>query len=346
MLRLRARLTTILDRTGVAPAFLAATAKIPSSWQRLTVMSWHRVTRDVAPGFDQGVADATPEQFSRQLAILKEHFSLVDIADIVRYRDEGRPLLPNPALLSFDDGYRDCLATALPILRRNKARAVFFVPTAYMGTGRLFPWERVGATLARSPRSEIDINYPEPVHLSLRDDAARTRSARRLDHLFRTHTGIDESRFHDELAAACEVYWDQDIERKLAADLILDWDGVRALVDAGMDVQSHSDTHAYFPCITADDVLREASTSRQVLEQQIGEAPTALAYPAGDGLLPGNPGHTAIAKAGYRVAFILGKGARRLGSIWDWLNIPRIASERGMTEDQFRGSLAFPTIRY
>ena len=114
MLRLRARLSTVLDRTGASRLCLSATAALPASWQRLTVMSWHRVTRSIPPGFDDGVADATPEQFSRQVAIIKEHFSLVDIAEILRYREEGRPLPPNPALLSFDDGYRDCLTIALP----------------------------------------------------------------------------------------------------------------------------------------------------------------------------------------------------------------------------------------
>ena len=344
MLRLRARLIDLTTRTGVARVFLTASAKLPPNWQRLTVLTWHRIAKVVHPCFDQGVMAASPEEFDLQIAIIKEKFSIIDIAALMRYRDERRPLPPNPVLLTFDDGYRDNLTVALPILQEHHAKAVFFIPTGFMGERKLFSWERVSALIARSQRPQIQISYPEPMHLSLGSEEARRHASRLLSRLCRTRVHIDLPRFLTELGEACEVQWDAAIERAIADELILDWNGVRALVQAGMDVQSHGESHALFPVIPAEEVLRDALASRQALEAQTGTLQVAIAYPAGAGVGPGHPGHAAVEKAGYKLGFSLDSGTCRLGCISDWLNLPRVCAEPGMTENQFRGFLAFPAL--
>jgi peptidoglycan/xylan/chitin deacetylase (PgdA/CDA1 family) len=344
MLRIRARLATATGRTGLSELFLAASAKLPSSWQRLTILTWHRIAKDLGAGFDRGVVAASPEQFDRQIAILKQNFSVIDTAALVKYREEGRPLPPNPVLLTFDDGYRDNLTLALPILQRHGVKAVFFIPTGFIGEGRLFSWELISALLARCHRPDIRITYPESLQFFLGDETARLFASRELTRISRTRPGVDEARFLKELAAACEVHWDATIERGIADELILDWDGVRALAEAGMEVQSHGHSHALFPTISAEQVQREASQSRQVMEAQTGQAQVAIAYPAGAGLAPGQPSYDAVARAGYKLGFCLGFRSCRLGTISDWLNLPRLTSHPELTEDRFRGFLAFPNF--
>lgn len=342
MFHLRARLATATGRTGLSGLLLTASAKLPPAWQRLTVLTWHRIAQDLGPGFDRGVIAATPEQFDRQVAILKQGFSIIDTTALARYREEGRPLPPNPVLLTFDDGYRDNLTLALPILKKHGAKAVFFVPTGLVGAGKLFTWERICALTARCRRHEIRIAYPESMQFVLRDEPSRLSAARALISASRTRPGVDEDRFLSELATACEVPWDASIERAIADELILDWEGVRELVDAGMDVQSHGHSHALFPFISPEQALKEASHSRDVLEARTGQRQVAIAYPAGASLVPGQPGYQAVVSAGYKLGFRLGSKSLRLRQISDWLNIPRLMSHPELSEDRFRGLLAFP----
>jgi peptidoglycan/xylan/chitin deacetylase (PgdA/CDA1 family) len=340
--RLRARLAVAANRTGLAHVIMRANARLPTAWQRLTVMTWHRVTTGLGAGFDRDVINASPEQFDREIAVLKEYYSLIDTADLERYRAERKPLPPNPAMVTFDDGYRDCLTVALPILQKHHAKAVFFIPTGFMEERKLFWWERISALIASSRRREIQLTYPGPLALSLADADARHQTARRLFRVGKTQLQMDWTPFLNELADACEVHWDENMERGHADELILDWNGVRALVEAGMDVQSHGESHRIFPTITAEEVLREARTSREVLQAQTGLPQYALAYPAGFGFPPGHPGYRAVEQAGYTMAFRFNGAACRLGRISDWLNLPRLSSTPGMSEERFRGYLAFP----
>jgi peptidoglycan/xylan/chitin deacetylase (PgdA/CDA1 family) len=290
------------------------------------------------------VVDASPEQFDRQVAILKDGYSLIDLDALLKYRDEGRPLPPNPALLTFDDGYRETVTVALPILRRHGVKAVFFIPTEFMEERKLFPWELIHALVARCRRREIDVTYPERMHFTFSDERARLEAARSLSRSSRTYRTIDWKRFFAELVKACEVDWDAQTERATADELILDWDGVRALVAAGMDVQSHGHSHALYPFISAEEVLRDASVSRQLLASKTGLPQVAIAYPAGAHLPCGSPGYAALERAGCRLGFTLDLPTCRLHSISDWLRLPRLSAEPTMNEAQFRGFLAFPNV--
>jgi peptidoglycan/xylan/chitin deacetylase (PgdA/CDA1 family) len=344
MLRLRARLAVAAGNTGIADLLLSAGARLPSSWQRLTVLAWHRVAKGLGPGFDPSVVDADPEQFDRQVGILKQHFSLIDIAALLKYREEGRPLPPNPALLTFDDGYRENVSVVLPILKKHRTKAVFFIPTSFMEERKLFVWEFIHTLIERCRRPDIQVAYPVPMHIVLSNTRARLNGARALIRASRTHWSIDWKEFFVQLTRACEVDWDAKTERAIADELILDWDAVRILVDAGMDVQSHGHSHSLYPFISQEEILRDAAISRHLLETHTGLPQVAIAYPAGACFVSGHPGGAAVEKAGYKLGFALDLPTCRLRSISDWLRLPRLPSEPTMTESQFRGFLAFPNI--
>ncbi|HXG76907.1 MAG TPA: polysaccharide deacetylase family protein [Gaiellaceae bacterium] len=53
----------------------------------------------------------------------------------------GAPLPPGAVLITFDDGYRDNLENALPILRRHGYPAVLFVPVGFLDDERPLPHE-------------------------------------------------------------------------------------------------------------------------------------------------------------------------------------------------------------
>jgi peptidoglycan/xylan/chitin deacetylase (PgdA/CDA1 family) len=59
----------------------------------------------------------------------------------------------------------------------------------------------------------------------------------------------------------------------------LSWDGVRELADAGMEIGSHTVTHARLADIPAERVDSELLESRRQLESRLGAPVEALAYP-------------------------------------------------------------------
>jgi peptidoglycan/xylan/chitin deacetylase (PgdA/CDA1 family) len=71
--------------------------------------------------------------FDEQLAQLRElGYRPVGLEAVVDHYTRGAPLPEGAVLITFDDGYRDTLENALPLLQKHGCEAVIFVPVAYM----------------------------------------------------------------------------------------------------------------------------------------------------------------------------------------------------------------------
>jgi peptidoglycan/xylan/chitin deacetylase (PgdA/CDA1 family) len=61
----------------------------------------------------------------------------------------------------------------------------------------------------------------------------------------------------------------------------LDWDDLRAMVELGHDIGSHTVSHADLGMVGPDEARRELCDSKKILENQLGRAARWFAYPFG-----------------------------------------------------------------
>lgn len=121
-----------LDRCGllrtIGPASRAA-----------AILMYHRINDHDSNGL------TTPTRtFDHMIRELKKRFSIVALAELVRDVRLDRPL-GNCVAITFDDGYRDNLLCAAPILQKHGVPATFFITSGYIGTQRIFPWDASSA---------------------------------------------------------------------------------------------------------------------------------------------------------------------------------------------------------
>ena len=62
----------------------------------------------------------------------------------------------------------------------------------------------------------------------------------------------------------------------------LDWDGLRALINSGVEIGSHTQHHPYLTSLPDSDLMRELSLSRERIETELGQPCRFVAYPYGD----------------------------------------------------------------
>jgi peptidoglycan/xylan/chitin deacetylase (PgdA/CDA1 family) len=337
----RERIARALQRAGLVAAALRlrARARVPY----LTILTYHHVAAppDDYP-FDPDVADATPEQFGRQLDLLARHFTVIGVDQLCAALD-GAALPPNPAMITFDDGYRSCLEVALPMLAARGMRAVFFIPTTFVEERRLFWWERIAWLLHGARRrgvEEISLDVPTPQRFEVAAGAGP------LVKIVKNTRGLDVERFLDALTAACGARWDRDVERELTDRLLMTWAEIRRLRDAGMDIESHTRSHRVLQTLTADQLDDELAGSRADLERALGAAPRTVAYPVGRSIAADATIRAAVLRAGYRVGFTNASGATWLRGKIDPLDVGRLAMDRSLSDSFFAGQLAIPQLGY
>jgi peptidoglycan/xylan/chitin deacetylase (PgdA/CDA1 family) len=339
---IKGRIATALHRAGALEAVLKARATVRAPL--LTVLTYHHIA-DPAPGyaFDPDVADATPEQFRRQLETVARHFTVIGVDELIGSLD-GAPLPRNAAMITFDDGYRSCLDTALPILREVGLRAMFFVATSFVSERRLYWWERIAYTISSRKVDRVMLSYPTPIEVDL---AAPAAVAALIDTVKNT-SGLELPRFLDELSREAHVEWDPELERRLADDLIMTWDDVRALADAGMDVESHSRTHRVLQTLNPAELEADLVGSRLDLEEQLGRPVRAIAFPVGRSIagMRTRTIRRALLRAGYRIGFSNASGTSLIWAATDRFDLKRWAVDRAMSDSMFLGQAALPALGY
>jgi peptidoglycan/xylan/chitin deacetylase (PgdA/CDA1 family) len=252
----------------------------------------------------------------------------------------GAPAPDNPAIITFDDGYRSCHDIALPILQRHGVKAVFFIATSYVSARRVFWWDRVSYIIDAARADQIEITYPFVKRLQLKSEPERSR--RWLLSLIKTHYRLDLDRFLTELAVAAGVSYGLELEHQQAEELVMTWQQVRALRRAGMEIHSHTRTHRILQTVDPSELQAELEGARDDLEQELGERVSGVSYPVGHSISACPEIRAAVSAAGYELGFSNMTGATRFRAAFDPYDMRRISIEYGLPLSFFRAMLAYP----
>ena len=96
------------------------------------VLMYHLVSDEVPPSFDGYTV--TPAQFAAQVRTLSRLGARSISPEELRVaHQEGRRLPPRSVVITFDDGFRDCLRHAAPVLHEAGFRATMYVVAGLLG---------------------------------------------------------------------------------------------------------------------------------------------------------------------------------------------------------------------
>src|SRR5688572_19995358 len=106
-------------------------SSLDATGRTLAILGYHKIGSPRPDGWETWFY--VPEQtFVDHLAYLRDHdWQVIELDTFLRGLSNLDALPPRAALLTFDDGYRSTLDTALPVLQRFGYPAVLFVATDY-----------------------------------------------------------------------------------------------------------------------------------------------------------------------------------------------------------------------
>lgn len=120
----------------------------------LTVLMYHRVLPASSTAFELAEREFTfsVDGFARSLDFLQRHYNIISLADLRAAIGQGRPLPDRAALITFDDGWRDTLVYALPVLRRRNIPGLLFLATEAIELASTRWWQDILVEILASPQ--------------------------------------------------------------------------------------------------------------------------------------------------------------------------------------------------
>ena len=277
--------------------------------RKLLILCYHAVVSDDSPLDDRRTNIAvTVSQFEQQLQHLRKHWNPVSLQDVRNYvASNGKEVLPdNAVFVSFDDGYRNNLTLAAPLLKKYNIPAVVFVTTGFIGTeNKIFSALESQNLLMNSTLTQVKVNdetFDLPEDLSERSSiceqvASRVKALPLDEH----HQWLDRLRYDVgsmEISQTTEEYIHELQD-------FLTWDEVRELQKYNVDIGCHTVSHPILADLPSEALREELQSSKAAIEQELGGECDTLAYPFGAPVDYSERVMNRAKEFGFRLAFTL-----------------------------------------
>lgn len=267
---------------------------------RLTILCYHRIM-PAEQKADYPLADlvVTPESFRQHCLTLKRYYEVLPlheaVDDLLNRSSHPRPL----AAITFDDGYRDNLTHAAPVLGELSLRATFFVIAGLAGTEEI-PWyDRLGRAVQALQQQDLDRTIRDPGQVTARGeptdlDEHLALPAKHLVELAKTMQPDKRANLIAELSDKTG-----GTAHASPQDSIMSWDQLAGLIDRGHEIGSHGLTHELLTLLDDHSLEAEVVESRGLIEEKLNQPVRSFSYPNGD---VDERVAQVVASAGYRCA--------------------------------------------
>lgn len=236
----------------------------------VVLLGYHRVGERHVDPFDLTV---TAQELDEQLGVLARRARPVPLRQAVEEIARG-VIPPRTVVVTFDDGYEDTIATALPLLRRHEVPATVFVTTG--NPGEPFWWDTLASLVLGAPRLPDRIVVEAGGRSHLLSTRPREQFLRRTAAILRAVDartrraiidGVVEPHAPNDLPPAPRALRSEEIQRL----------GREPLVEVG----GHTVTHPLLASLPAERQRAEIDENRLTLELLTGGPVRSFSYPHG-----------------------------------------------------------------
>lgn len=257
-------------------------------------------------------------KFENQICYIKIKKNILSIQQFLECLHSQGTIPANSAVITFDDGYKNYISNALPILKKYNVPSTMYIPTEPVSNGRLIWSDKLYENLFQLSATELDLSNAGLNKLPFGNVSQKARSIESVISFLKELR--DEKR--NEIIHA--IYNCINIDKNLKSSekslfALMSSDHIRAISeDPLVTIGSHAVTHKPLTSIPDAQIVTELKESKSYLEAITGQKIEHFCYPAG---FHSPEIAAAVKMVGYRSAVIVGGSHKK---IKDAYHLPRI----------------------
>jgi len=267
--------------------------------RKTLILMYHRVIDLEHDSFKLAVST---QHFLEHMEVLNRYFNPISLTQLAATLKEGKELVRNSVVITFDDGYADNFIYAKPILERTDVPATIFVAANHLGKEVEFWWDRLERMMLEPAQ------LPDSLTLSLgnelfewKNDSVNEEYINSVDN-DTVWTFYSSGNVEPRHALFRKLYSKlrlvSDHERQECLHYLKQWSGAgnkartsylsmshnqiqEAALGGLIEIGSHTMNHHNLAALTRDEQFSEIVDSRKVLQDLTGKDVTTFSYPFG-----------------------------------------------------------------
>ena len=244
-----------------------------SPWKgKGAILVYHRVVKDedIEENLELGLT-VSCSNFEKHIKEIKSKYKICSMDEFVRnLKKKNNEFM---VAITFDDGYKDNLYQALPILTKHEVPASIYVTTRFLNQEVDIWWYELGEVIQN--RAEINFQYQEKKFNFLLDNKKRKFLAyQNLMKLFKSLKIDAQNELMEKIT--------NTKKRKNYSHICLNSEEILKLEKNPLiTISSHGHNHQNLKILSDDEVKYEVTKSLEVLENLINRKVKHFAYPFG-----------------------------------------------------------------
>ena len=236
------------------------------------ILVYHRVLPDNQIKEDLNVGLAVScSQFEKQIQQLKKYYSLVSIDEFIKNIDiENNRFLVS---ITFDDGYKDNLTYALPILEKYKIPATIYISTKFLENSVCMWWYELRNLIQKNIYLKFEYKKKN-FNLVLKNKKQKEKAFHKLRKIF---LNLKTNEQLDLLEKITQNKKREDYSRNCLTREELKILDNNSLITIG----SHAHSHLNLKMLDKAELLTEVKTSLNILEDLLNHKIKHFSYPYG-----------------------------------------------------------------
>ena len=243
---------------------------------RACVICYHRILPD-----DEFEADKSPNsnlimptsKFAEQMEFLSENHEVVSMDGLVDYLESEPDRDSNKFVVAvtFDDGYKDNLTHALPILEQYNIPATIYITTRFPEGDTWMWWNEIWDYLDKNDALEVnDLNEGR----TIRTPRQKIKCFNKLFDWILNLSYEKQKKYVETIT--------KSVARKQYSNLCLNWEEIKILDQHPLvTIGAHTNSHPNLKKLTEQEAFAEMSYSKNLLEEKLKHSVEHFAYPHG-----------------------------------------------------------------
>lgn len=241
---------------------------------KLKIFLFHRVS----PSKEKWAIPTSPKIFEKCVRHITRHHWVRTIEDVLLEKEKNNAD-KNIACITFDDGFKDNIEYAAPILKKYNCPASFYPVTDCIDHD-LPTWTHIyhRAFQETSMKSIILHSDHLPQFKGKISFSSATKKESFCKTLFQKMKLLPQVEIDKIMREVADGFNDVP----LPSGFMMDWKDINELMQSGFAIGSHTKTHALLSNIDNDvELSNELTFSSERIRNETGKSPISVSYPVG-----------------------------------------------------------------
>ena len=247
---------------------------------KLVILLYHGVTEDENTGIInyQG-KHINHIEFEKQISFVSKNCSLISIDDWLQIKKSDSEVPPYPTIISFDDGFKNNLSVAAPILKKYSAPCIFYISSGMIDSEKMFWVDIVEACIDSTSKASITLNLDQKITYNLISHEDKVRALLDIKKYCKLSKNSQKNDVINELIEATEINPDKKSHVNYQT---LNWDEVRQLNSNQLfTIGGHTHTHTILSSLEKDDLKYEIKHCLKKIAKELDQDILHFSYPEG-----------------------------------------------------------------